>query len=249
MSEEVASTSTSRFLCNMETLAFVLRAALKIASKQYDAVRLTRAENDRLMVSAISAHETLVATLAAEFIWWDEERDHVVEMSRHAAASLASFEVPMPKDVVMEPTVSVTIGPKRIRLQDATGLWQVPSGRDEHRLQDLVLTGDHARTITEASQLQDEAQLWVGPKQLKTISSVVQALHREVSTIARMEPAPGVSRWFVAGANWGLTISSVSAAQADEEAASERQATHEEAAAGLEGMTVTVQARPLVGMS
>ena len=252
MSEQVQDSSTSRFLCSMEILAFVLRAALKIASKNFDAVRFARAANDRLMVSAISTHETFVATLPAEFIWWDDERDRVVEVTRHAAASLASFEVPMPKGVVMEPTVSVTIGPKRIRLQDATGLWQVPSGRDEHRLEDQVLPGDHARTIAEASQLRGEAKLWVGPRQIKTISGVAQALHREVSTLARMEPAPGVSRWFAGGANWGLTISQGADGEEKGNATGVDADVREGGDAGTpsrQESAVIVEARPLVGLS
>lgn len=199
--------SVTRFLCDNDALSRLLNAALKVAGKkELEAVRLRRHENS-LIISAVNPTATFVAEMAADWIEFDEDRDGVVEISKVAANSLASFKIQMPKGLAVEQTVSISIGEERIRLQDETGLWKIPGGRDEHRRSDLELGGDHLKSVTRAGEM-EPTQLFIGPNQMHLATAVVRALHKPVTKFQRSEPAPGVSRWLVAGPGWALTMTS-----------------------------------------
>ena len=120
----------SRFLCRMDSLSCALRAAVKVAGKNELAyVRLHRLSEDTLSISALGENVSFRAKLKVDFVHWDDERDDRVELSKHAAASLAGYEVKTPDGLDAEPTVSVTIGQERVRVQDETGLGSSPRVR------------------------------------------------------------------------------------------------------------------------
>ena len=197
----------SRFLCRMDSLSCVLRAAVKVAGKDEIAyVRLHRLNEDTLSISALGEKASFRAKLKVEFVSWDEDRDDRVELSKHAAASLAGYEVKTPDGLDAEPTVSVTIGQERIRVQDETGLFQTAGGRDEHRLANSVLPGDHEKIFYDAASAPG-APFWITPETLATISGVAKLLRRRIVMLCRSEPEELISRWYVLGDDWQMTLS------------------------------------------
>lgn len=197
----------SRFLCRMDSLSCALRAAVKVAGKDEIAyVRLHRLNEHTLSISALGEKASFRAKLKVDFVHWDEERDDRVELSKHAAASLAGYEVKTPDGLDAEPTVSVTIGQERIRVQDETGLFQTAGGRDEHRLANSVLPGDHEKIFFDAASAPG-APFWIPPETLATISGVAKLLRRRIVMLTRSEPEELTSRWYVLGDDWQMTVS------------------------------------------
>lgn len=197
----------SRFICRMDSLACALRAAVKVAgSKELAYVRICRLNEDTVAISALGADASFRAKIKVDFVHWDEDRDYRVEMSKHAAASLAGYVVKTPEGLDAEPTVSVTIGPEKVRVQDETGLFQTAGGRDEHRLADPVLPGDHERIFFDASR-QHGAPFWITPDALATIAGVAKVLRRRIVMWVRSEPEEATSRWYVVGDDWQMTVS------------------------------------------
>lgn len=197
----------SRFLCRMDSLSCALRAAVKVAGKDEIAyVRLHRLNENTLSISALGEKASFRAKLKVDFVHWDDERDDRVELSKHAAASLAGYEVKTPDGLDAEPTVSVTIGQERIRVQDETGLFQTAGGRDEHRLSNPVLPGDHEKIFSDAASAPG-ARFWITPETLATISGVAKLLRRRIIMLCRSEPEELISRWYVLGDDWQMTVS------------------------------------------
>lgn len=197
----------SRFLCRMDSLAFALRAAIKVAGKDELAyIRLYRLNENTLSISALGEDAAFRAQLRVDFIHWNDDRDDRVALSKHAAASLAGFEVKTPHGLDVEPTVSVNIGPERIRVQDESGLFQAAGGRDEHRLADPILPGDHEKLFFDAAA-EPGAPFWITPEVLSTIAGVTKLLHRRILMLRRLEPDEAVSRWYVVGDGWQMTVS------------------------------------------
>lgn len=197
----------SRFLCRMDSLSCALRAAVKVAGKNELAyVRLHRLSEDTLSISALGENVSFRAKLKVDFVHWDDERDDRVELSKHAAASLAGYEVKTPDGLDAEPTVSVTIGQERVRVQDETGLFQTAGGRDERRLADSVLPGDHEKIFVDAASALG-APFWITPDVLATISGVAKLLRRRIIMLTRSEPEELTSRWYVLGDDWQMTLS------------------------------------------
>lgn len=197
----------SRFLCRMDSLSCALRAAVKVAGKDEIAyVRLHRLNERTLSISALGEKASFRAKLKVDFVHWDDERDDRVELSKHAAASLAGYEVKTPDGLDAEPTVSVTIGQERIRVQDETGLFQTAGGRDEHRLAHAVLPGDHEKIFFDAASAPG-APFWIPPETLATISGVAKLLRRRIVMLTRSEPEELTSRWYVLGDDWQMTVS------------------------------------------
>lgn len=197
----------SRFLCRMDSLSCALRAAVKVAGKDDIAyVRLHRLNENTLSISALGENASFRAKLKVDFIHWNSDRDDRVELSKHAAASLAGYEVKTPDGLDAEPTVSVTIGPERIRVQDETGLFQTAGGRDEHRLAQAVLPGDHEKIFFDAANAPG-APFWVPPETLAAISGVAKLLRRRITVLRRSEPEELTSRWHVVGDDWQMTLS------------------------------------------
>jgi len=197
----------SRFLCRMDSLSCALRAAVKVAGKDEIAyVRLHRLNEHTLSISALGEKASFRAKLKVDFVHWDDERDDRVELSKHAAASLAGYEVKTPDGLDAEPTVSVTIGQERIRVQDETGLFQTAGGRDEHRLAHAVLPGDHEKIFVDAASAPG-APFWIPPETLATISGVAKLLRRRIVMLTRSEPEELTSRWYVLGDDWQMTVS------------------------------------------
>lgn len=197
----------SSFLCRMDSLAFALKAAVKVAGKDELAfVRLHRLNENMLSISALGEKASFRAKLKVEFVSWNEDRDDRVELSKHAAASLAGYEVKTPDGLDAEPTVSVTIGQERIRVQDETGLFQTAGGRDEHRLAQAVLPGDHEKIFFDAAS-ELSAPFWITPETLATISGVAKLLRRRIVMLCRSEPEELTSRWYVLGDDWQMTVS------------------------------------------
>lgn len=197
----------SRFICRMDSLACALRAAVKVAgSKELAYVRICRLNEDTVAISALGADASFRAKIKVDFVHWDEDRDYRVEMSKHAAASLAGYVVKTPEGLDAEPTVSVTIGPEKVRVQDETGLFQTAGGRDEHRLADPVLPGDHERIFTDAA-IQTSAPFWIPPDALATIAGVAKVLRRRIVMWVRSELEEATSRWYVVGDDWQMTVS------------------------------------------
>lgn len=88
----------SSFLCRMDSLAFALKAAVKVAGKDELAfVRLHRLNEDTLSVSALGNDVSFRAKLKVDFIHWNDDRDDRVEISKHAANSLAGYQVKTPE--------------------------------------------------------------------------------------------------------------------------------------------------------
>ena len=101
----------SRFICRMDSLACAIRAAVKVAgNKEMAYVRFYRLNQDTLAISALGTNASFRAKVKVQFSEWNENRDYRVEMSKHAAASLAGYVVKTPEGLDAEPTVSVTIG-------------------------------------------------------------------------------------------------------------------------------------------
>lgn len=201
--------SESKFLCRMDTLSYALNAAVRVAGKEELAyVRLHRLTDGMLAISALGEDASFRVKVPIESIAWVDDRDDRVEMTKAAARSLAGYEVKTPKDLAVEPTVSITIGEERVRLRDESGLFQHPGGRDEHRLPEPVLPGDHEKIFTDAAGHRG-APFWLPPETLATIASVAKHLHSPVSMIVRSEPEEYASRWYVVGADsrWQLTVS------------------------------------------
>lgn len=200
--------TNSRFLCRMDVLSCALRAAVKVAGKDELAyVRLHRLNEDTLSISSLGPDSSFRVKIKADFIAWDEQRDDRVEISKHAAASLAGYEVKTPSgNDNVEPTVSVTIGDEHIRVQDETGLFQIAAGRDEHRLADTVLPGDHERIFTDAAR-QSGAPFWITPEALTPITGVAKTLNRRIVMWVRSQTEEGISRWYVLGDDWQMTVS------------------------------------------
>lgn len=197
----------SRFLCRMDSLSCALRAAVKVAGKDELAyVRLHRLNENTLSISALGEKASFRAKLKVDFVHWDDERDDRVELSKHAAASLAGYEVKTPDGLDAEPTVSVTIGDEKIRVQDETGLFQTAGGRDEHRLAHAVLPGDHEKIFFDAASAPG-APFWITPETLATISGVAKLLRRRIIMLCRSEPEELISRWYVLGDDWQMTVS------------------------------------------
>lgn len=201
------SRTESQFLCRMDTLACALRAAIKVAGKEELAfVRLHRLNEDTLAISALGENASFRVKLKVDFIYWDEDRDDRVELPKHAAASLAGFEVKTPHGLDVEPLVSVTIGPERVRVQDETGLFQTAGGRDEHRLADPILPGDHENIFSTAAS-QPGAPFWIGPEALTLVAAVTKLLRRRIVMFCRSEPEELTSRWYILGDGWQMTVS------------------------------------------
>lgn len=197
----------SRLLCRMDSLACALRAAVKVAGKDDIAyVRLHRLDESTLSISALGENASFRAKLKVDFIHWNSDRDDRVELSKHAAASLAGYEVKTPDGLDAEPTVSVTIGPERIRVQDETGLFQTAGGRDEHRLAHAVLPGNHEKIFFDAATAPG-APFWVPPETLAAISGVAKLLRRRITVLRRSELEELTSRWYVVGDDWQMTLS------------------------------------------
>lgn len=197
----------SRFICRMDSLACAIRAAVKVAgNKELAYVRFYRLNQDTLAISALGMNASFRAKVKVQFSEWNENRDYRVEMSKHAAASLAGYVVKTPEGLDAEPTVSVTIGDEKIRVEDATGLFQTAGGRDEHRLADPVLPGDHERIFTDAA-IQSKAPFWITPDALSTIAGVAKVLRRRIVMWVRSEPEEATSRWYVHGDDWQMTVS------------------------------------------
>ena len=136
----------------MDSLAFALKAAVKVAGKDELAfVRLHRLNEDTLSVSALGNDVSFRAKLKVDFIHWNDDRDDRIEISKHAANSLAGYQVKTPEGLDVEPLVSIQIGDEKIRVEDATGLFQTAGGRDEHRLKDPILPGDHEKIFYDAA--------------------------------------------------------------------------------------------------
>lgn len=191
----------------MDSLACALRAAVKVAGKDEIAyVRLHRLNENTLSISALGEKASFRAKLKVDFVHWDDERDDRVELSKHAAASLAGYEVKTPDGLDAEPTVSVTIGQERVRVQDETGLFQTAGGRDEHRLADSVLPGDHEKIFFNAASAPG-APFWITPDTLAAISGVAKLLRRRIVMLTRSEPEELTSRWYVFGDDWQMTLS------------------------------------------
>lgn len=197
----------SSFLCRMDSLAFALKAAVKVAGKDELAfVRLHRLNKDTLSVSALGNDVSFRAKLKVDFIHWNDDRDDRVEISKHAANSLAGYQVKTPEGLDVEPLVSIQIGHERIRVEDATGLFQTAGGRDEHRLKDPILPGDHEKIFYDAASAPG-APFWITPEAIGTIAGVAKVLHRRIVMLNRSEPAEFASRWYVLGDDWQMTIS------------------------------------------
>lgn len=70
----------SSFLCRMDSLAFALKAAVKVAGKDELAfVRLHRLNKDTLSISALGNDVSFRAKLKVDFIHWNDDRDDRVE--------------------------------------------------------------------------------------------------------------------------------------------------------------------------
>lgn len=204
----MSDNNQSRFLCRMDSLSFALRAAVKVAGKKQLAyVRLYRLDEHTLAISALGNNCSFRVKLKVDFVNWLDDRDEKVELSTHAAASLAGYEVQIPDDLAAEPLVSVTIGPERIRVQDESGLFQTSSGRDEHRLADPVLpAGDHEKIFIRAATAPG-APFWITPDAITSIAGVSKVLHRRIVQLSRSELTESVSRWYVIGDEWQMTVS------------------------------------------
>lgn len=202
------SESESVLTCRMDTLSRALRAALKIAGKKKLAyVRLTRVGVDRLAVSAVNEKATFSTTLHANFMYWNEERDDTVDITKAVAASLASFEIKMPGGLDADPLVSLRIAEEALRLRDETGLFPIARGRNEYREADPVLPGDHEEALSRTA-------IWTGspfvipPDELATAARVATALDRPVYLMQRLVRDAAV-RWYVAGPDWRLSMSTL----------------------------------------
>lgn len=199
--------SDSVFMCRMDKLSYVLAAAVKVAGKDDLAyVRLHRVASDVLAVSALGERASFRAKLQVDFIQWDDDRDKFVEITKHAAASLAGFSIKMPKDLDVEPLVSVTIGEESISVKDESGLFQTSAGRVEHRMVDQVLPGDHEKIFADARQ-EKTAAFFILPEQITLIAAVAKTLRRGVDVLVRTEPEETFSRWYVEGRGWEMTLS------------------------------------------
>lgn len=203
------TSAASQFQCRMDSLACALRAAVKVAGKDHLAyVRLHRLNEDTLAISALGPHASFRVKLKVEFLSWEEDRDHRVEISKHAAASLAGYQVKTPDGLDVEPLVTVQIGEERIRVEDATGLFQTAGGRDEHRLADSVLPGDHEKIFVDAA-ISPSSSFWIGPEELTQIAGVAKVLCRRIVMWRRAEPEEFASRWYVLGDDWQMTVSRI----------------------------------------
>ena len=197
----------SRLLCRMDTLSNALRAACRVAGRDELAfVRLHRVAKDELSISALGKDASFRAKIRVDYLQWDEERDTTVEISKHAAASLAGYTVKTPDGLDVEPLVSLTIGDEAIRVQDETGLFRTVGGRDEHRLADLVLTGSHERTFARAAEM-PTGPFWIGPDEVAAINSVAKLMRQPIHLIQRIEIEDAVSRWYVRASSWEMTVS------------------------------------------
>ena len=200
------SASDSLLTCRMDSLSRALRAALKIAGKKELAyVRLSRLGEERLAISAVSQKATFYTTMHAHFIHWEEDRDHVIDITKPVAASLASFEIKMPSDLATEPLVSLRIGEEALRLRDETGLFPIARGRNEYREPDPVLPGNHREALERTSAWPDTA-FSIPSDELVTAASVAKALDRPMQVMRRLQRDHAV-RWYLAGPAWQLSMS------------------------------------------
>lgn len=198
----------SQFLCRMDYLSRALRAALKVAGKKDLAyIRLRRAGPSTIAVSSVSEKTTFSTTLHADFIRWDDERDHVVDITKAVAASLAGFEIKIGKGVDADPLVSVTIGDETIKVRDETGLFTVSRGRNEVREFEAVLPGDHQAALEKTSAWEATSFI-IPPDEFGVVAAVAKALDKPVGTMQRLVKYAAV-RWYVVGPGWQLSISAL----------------------------------------
>lgn len=203
----MSDTDFSRLLCRMDMLSNALRAACRVAGRDELAfVRLHRVAKDELSISALGKDASFRAKVPVDYLQWDEERDTTVEISKHAAASLAGYAVKTPDGMDIEPLVSLTIGDEAIRVQDETGLFRTVGGRDEHRLADRVLPGDHERTFARAAEM-PTGPFWIGPDEVAAINGVAKLMRQPIQLMQRSEIEESTSRWYVRANAWEMTIS------------------------------------------
>lgn len=194
--------------CRMDTLSRALRAALKIAGKKELAyVRLARLGVDRLAVSAVNEKATFSTTMHANFMYWNEERDDTVDITKQVAASLATFEIKMPNGFDSDPLVSLRIGEEALRLRDETGLFPFARGRNEYREADPVLPGDHEDALSRTA-VWSGSPFVIPPDQLATAAAVAKTLDRPVQVMQRLVRDAAV-RWYVLGPDWRLSMSTL----------------------------------------
>lgn len=197
----------SIFFCRMDSLSRAIRAAVKVAGpKKLAYIRLYRINEGTLAISALGDNASFRVKLKVQFKNWNEDRDYRVELTKHAAASLAGYVVQTPDGLDAEPTVSVTIGDEKVCVEDTTGLFQTAGGRTEHRIADPVLPGDHERIFTDAA-IQTSAPFWITPDALATIAGVAKLLRRRIVMWVRSEPEEATSRWYIVGDDWQMTVS------------------------------------------
>lgn len=203
----MSETDISRLLCRMDTLSNALRAACRVAGRDELAfVRLHQVSKDELSISALGKDSSFRAKVKVDYLDWDIERDKTVEISKNAAASLGGYKVQTPDGLDVEPLVSLTIGEESIRVQDETGLFRTVGGRDEHRLADLVLTGNHERTFARAAEM-PSAPFWIGPDEIAAINGVAKLMRQPIHLVQRSEIEESTSRWYVRASAWEMTIS------------------------------------------
>ena len=192
----------------MDYLSCALRAALKVAGKKdYAYVRLRRISANTLAVSSVSEKTTFSASLHADFIRWDDDRDYVVDITKAVAASLAGFEIKIRPGLEVDPLVSVTIGDETIKVRDETGLFPVSRGRTEIREADAVLPGDHQSALAKTSTWSGSPFV-IPPDQLATAAAVAKTLDRPVQVMQRLVRDAAV-RWYVLGPDWRLSMSTL----------------------------------------
>lgn len=223
------STSDSLLICRMDSLSRALRAALKIAGKkELSFVRLSRPAEEKLAVSAVNEKATFATTLHANFIHWEEDRDHVIDISKPVAASLAGFEIKMPKGLDSDPLVSLRIGEEALRLRDETGLFPIARGRNEYREAEPVLPGNHREALSRTSTWPGGSFLFP-PEELATVASVAKALDKPVGLMQRLVRDNAV-RWYVVGPGWQLSMAATpeSRKMADNETAQDQEPEHDQ---------------------
>ncbi|MCQ4611873.1 hypothetical protein [Corynebacterium sp. CCUG 51687] len=226
------SESESVLTCRMDTLSRALRAALKIAGKKELAyVRLARIGVDRLAVSAVNEKATFSTTLHANFMYWNEERDDAIDITKAVAASLAGFEIKMPNGLDSDPLVSLRIGEEALRLRDETGLFPIARGRNEYREADPVLPGDHEDALSRTA-VWSGSPFVIPPDQLVTAAAVAKTLDRPVHLMQRLVRDAAV-RWYVVGPDWRLSMSTLPDKEATVvEAEAAKDATKDDAGTG-----------------
>lgn len=196
----------SQFLCRMDYLSCALRAALKVAGKKdYAYVRLRRISANTLAVSSVSEKTTFSASLHADFIRWDDDRDYVVDITKAVAASLAGFDIKIRPGLEVDPLVSIAIGDETIKVRDETGLFPVSRGRTEIRETDAVLPGDHQSALAKTSTWSGSPFV-IPPEEFGIIASVAKALDKPIQLMQRLVSLTAV-RWYVVGPGWQLSVS------------------------------------------